>query len=69
VAPNRYLVWGSLGAAALLLLVHGAPPLRALFAFAIPDPPALLAGALAVILSLGWFEGVKWGYASASTRP
>ncbi|MEV4777719.1 cation-translocating P-type ATPase [Burkholderia sp. LMU1-1-1.1] len=64
-APNRYLVWGSLGAAALLALVLGAPPLRALFAFAIPDPPALLAGALAVGLSLGWFEAVKWGFVAA----
>jgi Ca2+-transporting ATPase len=67
-APNRYLVWGSLGAAALLLLVLGAPPLRALFDFAIPDPPALLAGAVAVGLSLGWFEAVKWGYAFSAAR-
>ncbi len=56
---NRYFVWLA-GAAMLLLgLVLGVPAINQLFAFAVPPPPLLLAGAAVSVAASLWFDLTK----------
>jgi Ca2+-transporting ATPase len=59
-ASNRHFGWISLATLALLGGVLGVPAIRRLFAFAALTPTMLLIGAGVALMSLLWFEGVKW---------
>ncbi|HAL39607.1 MAG TPA: ATPase [Polaromonas sp.] len=59
-ASNRHFGWISLATLALLGAVLGVPAIRRLFAFAALTPTMLLIGATVALMSLLWFEGVKW---------
>ena len=58
---NRHFAWIALATLALLGGVLGIPEVSRLFAFARPTPALLLGGVGAAVMSLLWFEGVKWG--------
>jgi Ca2+-transporting ATPase len=58
---NKYFVWIALATLALLGCVLGIPSISRLFAFTAPTPSMLLLGAGVALMSLLWFEGVKWG--------
>jgi Ca2+-transporting ATPase len=57
---NRSFRWIALATLALLGLVLGVPAIRELFAFALPSPTLLLVSAGIALVSLLWFEAVKW---------
>jgi Ca2+-transporting ATPase len=59
-ASNHHFGWISLATLALLGGVLGVPAIRRLFAFAALTPTMLLIGAGVALMSLLWFEGVKW---------
>jgi Ca2+-transporting ATPase len=58
---NMHFGWITLATLALLGCVLGIPQISRLFAFATPTPAMLLAGAGVALMSLLWFESVKWG--------
>jgi Ca2+-transporting ATPase len=58
--PNRHFGWIASATLALLVCVLVVPEISRVFAFVRPPPLMLLAGAGAALLSLLWFEGVKW---------
>ena len=60
-SSNMHFAWITLATVALLACVLGIPTIRRLFAFALPTSGMLLAGAGVALMSLMWFEGVKWG--------
>jgi Ca2+-transporting ATPase len=62
-AFNRHFAWVTLGTLVLLGCVLGIPEVSQLFAFIRPTPPILLASAGVAMLSLLWFQCVKWGFA------
>lgn len=66
-ASNTYFGWITLATLALLGCVLGIPEISRLFAFAPPTPVMLVAGAGMALISLLWFEGVKWGSADADS--
>ena len=57
---NRQFVWIALATVILLGCVLGVPAISRLFYFVPPSPIMLFAGLGAAIVSLMWFEGVKW---------
>jgi Ca2+-transporting ATPase len=57
---NRQFGWIALATVILLGCVLGVPAISRLFYFTSPSPTMLLAGLGAAIISLMWFEGVKW---------
>ncbi len=57
---NRQFGWIALATVILLGCVLGVPAISRLFYFIPPSPIMLLAGLGAAIISLMWFEGVKW---------
>jgi len=60
-ASSRQFGWIAIATAVVLGLVLVVPPITRLFSF-VMLPPLWLAAALGVsVLSLGWFETVKWG--------
>ncbi len=59
---NTHFGWIALATLALLGCVLGIPEISRLFAFVRPTPAMLLAGAGMTVMSLLWFEGVKWGF-------
>ena len=61
-ASNRHLAWITLGTVALLACVLSIPAVSRLFAFIRPTLPMLLAGAGVAVVSMVWFQGVKWGF-------
>jgi len=67
-ASNRQFGWIAVGTIAMLCGVLFVPAISRLFSFVTPTP-VLLAAALGVsILSLIWFECVKWGLRARSTN-
>ncbi len=62
---NRTFGWIALATLALLGCVLAIPEVSRLFAFAALPPALLLAGAVAALLSLLWFESVKWMFRRA----
>jgi Ca2+-transporting ATPase len=60
-SSNMHFGWITLATVALLACVLGIPAISRLFAFALPTSGMLLAGAGVALMSLVWFEGVKWG--------
>jgi len=58
---NAYFGWIGLATLVLLGCVLGIPAVSRLFAFVQPAPVMLLAGAGVALLSMLWFEAVKWG--------
>ncbi len=58
---NRAFMWIVLATVLLLAVILGIPAIRGLFSFASPSPVMLLAGVGVALLSLLWFEAVKWG--------
>jgi Ca2+-transporting ATPase len=65
-ATNNSFVWISLFTLLLLSTVLTIPVVRRLFSFDLPSFHLLLGGLSAVVLGLGWFEGVKWVFARQS---
>ncbi len=61
-APNRQFGWIALATLALLGCVLGIPEVSQLFAFTQPTVPLFLAGAGMAVVSLLWFQAVKWGF-------
>ncbi|GAA4030434.1 cation-translocating P-type ATPase [Actimicrobium antarcticum] len=61
---NRAFVWIAVATVTMLGAIIGVPFLSGLFLFATPPPWMLLAGAGAAVVSLLWFEVVKWGLRS-----
>jgi Ca2+-transporting ATPase len=61
-ASNRTFGLISLATIALLGCVLGVPEVSRLFAFTRPTPVMLLAGTAVALLSLLWFEAVKWRF-------
>lgn len=59
VGSNRAFLWVSAATLALLACVLAIPAVATLFAFQRPPAALLFAGLGAVLLCLGWFEGVK----------
>ena len=59
-ASNAHFRWITLATLALLGCVLGIPDVSRLFAFARPTSAMLLAGVGVSLMSLLWFEGVKW---------
>jgi Ca2+-transporting ATPase len=59
---NRYFAWIALFTVALLAVVLMLPQAARLFAFIRPTPPMLLAAVGVTVLSILWFEAVKWRY-------
>lgn len=59
---NRYFVWIALLTVAMLAVVLMLPEMARLFAFTCPPAPMLLTAVGATVLSLLWFEAVKWRY-------
>lgn len=60
-ASNRQFGWIAAGAVAVLCVVLAVPAVGRLFSFVTP-PPALLAVGLGMaVLSVLWFECIKWG--------
>jgi len=57
---NRQFGWIALATVFLLGCVLGVPAISRLFHFIPPSPSMLFAGLGAAIISLLWFEGVKW---------
>ncbi len=60
VATNKAFGWIALATLVLLGCVLGLPEVSRLFAFERPAPVLLLVGVGVAMLSLLWFEGVKW---------
>ena len=58
---NKAFIWIAVATVAMLAGILGIPVVSGLFSFAAPSPAMLLAGAGAALLSLAWFEAVKWG--------
>ena len=58
---SAHFRWISLATLALLGAALGVPEIRRLFAFAALPPVLLLSGVAVAMLSLLWFEVVKWG--------
>ena len=56
---NRHFIWITLATLAMLGCVLGIPAISRTFAFALPTPGMLLAGAGVMLASLVWFEFVK----------
>ncbi len=69
-ASNRYFGWIALATLALLSCVLAVPEISRLFSFVQPTPVLLLVGVGMAMMSLLWFEGVKWGlrWREASVR-
>jgi Ca2+-transporting ATPase len=63
VASNRHFAWIALATLALLGGILSIPEVCRLFAFIRPTPPLLLAGVGMAVVSLLWFQGVKWAFA------
>ncbi|ACB34303.1 ATPase, P-type (transporting), HAD superfamily, subfamily IC [Leptothrix cholodnii SP-6] len=59
-SANHAFRWIALAAVGLLGLVLGVPAVRRVFAFAPPSAVLLLVGVGTALLSLLWFEAVKW---------
>jgi Ca2+-transporting ATPase len=59
-ASNRPFRWIVIATVALLCAVLGIPAVGRLFAFANLTPVMAMAGAAVALVSLCWFEGVKW---------
>lgn len=59
-ASNRSFVWIGAGTVLLLLLVLSWATLRSLFAFTLPGPVHLAGCGLVTVLSVAWFELVKF---------
>ena len=59
-ASNQSFPWIAVATLALLALVLGFQQTRTLFAFGLPPLSMLASGACVSLLSLFWFEGVKW---------
>lgn len=57
---NHAFVWVSAATITVLGAILEVPVLSSLFLFATPSPAMLLAGLGAAVLSLLWFEAVKW---------
>jgi Ca2+-transporting ATPase len=68
-ASNRSFTWITVGTLAWLGLVLSIPPISRLFAFGTLTIPTLLLGAGIALLSLIWFQAVKWGFAREHDRP
>jgi Ca2+-transporting ATPase len=62
---NRYSGWMAAFTVVLLAVVLALPDVARLFAFVRPPVPMLLAAVGAAILSMLWFEAVKWRHARA----
>jgi Ca2+-transporting ATPase len=62
---NRYSGWMAALTVVLLAVVLALPDVARLFAFVRPPVPMLLAAIGAAILSMLWFEAVKWRHAHA----
>ena len=62
---NRYFGWMAAFTLALLALVLALPEVARLFAFIRPSTPMLLAAAGAAIVSISWFQAVKWRHTHA----
>ncbi len=60
VPANAAFTWMSLTILILLGAVLGMPALGKMFAFDTPGAPLMLAGLAASVVSLAWFEAVKW---------
>jgi Ca2+-transporting ATPase len=60
-ASNSPFAWIALATLVLLGCVLAVPDISRLFSFVQPTPALLLAGVGVALLSLLWFEGVKWG--------
>jgi len=60
-AVSRQFGWIVLATLALLSVVLAVPAVSRLFAFVTPTPMLLFAAFCMTVLSLLWFEGVKWG--------
>ena len=59
VGTNHAFLWVAVATLALLACVLAIPPVASLFAFQQPPLGMLMAGLGAVLLCLGWFDGVK----------
>lgn len=64
---NRYFGWMALLTVTLLTVVLALPAAAKLFAFVRPTNPLLLVAASASVLSMAWFEAVKWRYRQKHT--
>jgi Ca2+-transporting ATPase len=60
--PNRYFNWMTVLTVALLAFVLAFPDVARLFAFVRPSADMLLMAVGAALLSVLWFETVKWGH-------
>ena len=58
---NHAFIWIAIATVTVLGGILGVPALSGLFSFAAPSSLMLLAGVGAAVLSLLWFEAVKWG--------
>ncbi|KLN53183.1 cation-translocating P-type ATPase [Variovorax paradoxus] len=60
-ASNRQFGWIAAGAVAVLCAVLTVPAVGRLFSFVTPSPLLLAAGLGMAVLSMLWFECIKWG--------
>ncbi|AGU52963.1 calcium-transporting ATPase [Variovorax paradoxus B4] len=60
-ASNRQFGWIAAGAVAVLCAVLTVPAVGRLFSFVMPSPLLLAAGLGMAVLSMLWFECIKWG--------
>jgi len=58
---NSAFIWSAAATLVMLAVILGVPAICNLFSFASPPPLMLLFGFGAALLSLFWFEAVKWG--------
>ncbi len=59
---NQAFTWIAMATVILLAVILSVPAVSRLFLFASPSTVMLLAGVGAALLSLLWFETVKWGF-------
>ncbi|MEO5796125.1 MAG: cation-translocating P-type ATPase, partial [Rhodoferax sp.] len=64
---NQAFMWIAAATVTLLAGILGIPALSRLFAFVTPSPMMPMFGVGAAILSLLWFEAVKWGLRQQAT--
>ena len=64
---NHAFVWIAVATVIVLGSILGVPVLSGLFSFATPSPVMLFAGVGTAVLSLLWFEAVKWGLRQQAT--
>ena len=64
---NHAFVWIAVATVTVLGGILRIPVLSGLFSFATPSPVMLLAGVGTAVLSLLWFEAVKWGLRQQAT--